>query len=99
MNARRERIGRLKGTGFSPYSTFPQIDVGFSPWGKFLGDSPRRVPTPLRSPQRLSRAAGRALVRYSMSYGDRDQYPVWVLPVQRRLSDYLRIPSLPITSR
>jgi hypothetical protein len=42
--------------------------------------------------------------RYTMAPGSgwnggRDQNPVWALPGQCLLSDYLRIPSLPITSR
>jgi hypothetical protein len=45
-----------------------------------------------------------AFARYTMAPGSgwnrsRDQFPVWALPGQCQLSDYLRIPSLPITSR
>ncbi len=75
--------------------------VSFCSLGKLVWGSapPALQGIPARSPRQRSHAARSAWVRYSVSNGDRDQCPVWVLPVQCWLSDYLRIPSLPITSR
>jgi hypothetical protein len=68
---------------------------------------------PMRAAPRSNSAQGMAVrrpwqrvafARYTMAPGSgwnrsRDQFPVWALPGQCQLSDYLRIPSLPITSR
>src|SRR5208282_4123484 len=44
--------------------------------------------TRVRKAGRPMQGAGSGLVRCSVKDGDRDHCPVWVLPVQRELSDY-----------
>ncbi len=59
----------------------------------------RAQPTTLRKPWQRFEFARYTMAPGSGWNGGRDQFPVWALPVQCWLSDYLRIPSLPMTSR
>jgi hypothetical protein len=79
--------------------------VGFTRRSRFsrpVDESRRQAciqPMAVRRPWQRFEVARYTNAPGSGKNGGRDQYSVWALPGQSLLSDYLRIPSLPITSR